>query len=324
MYYATVLKAAVIENNCKKQIKNRLSLKKNKTDQILQIKSPENALPVVFDSPHSGRIYPPDYNFSCDFKALERIEDRYVDELFDQAPAYGASLLCALFPRTYLDVNRAIDDIDDLLLDAPWPTDQFGPIKPTSRSDAGIGLISRLIRPGIPIYNHALTPEAIIQRIKSCYVPYYAALEHLLEEAAYKYGQFWHINCHSMPEGSAYPKRNLMLVGNMQKPSDIVLGDLDGQTCGRDFIFALRDFFRAQGLRVTVNDPFKGVELIRKYSQPTRGKNALQIEINRSLYMNEETGEKNAGFAQTKAMCTALIQFTTHFAKSKLTSIAAD
>ena len=291
---------------------------------VFSIHKPKKPLPVVFDSPHSGRTYPEDFNYACAREALERIEDRYVDDLFSAAPNYGAALLRAHFPRTYIDVNRARDDIDDLLLDEPWPSHLHGKTQASRRSDAGIGLISRLIKPGIPIYDRHLGAQEIMDRIITCYDPYHDALEKLLEEAYYNYGAFWHINCHSMPGASAYPRRTVMMVGSLPRPSDIVLGDLDGQTCGRDFLYTIRDFWKSRGLRVTINDPFKGVELIRRHAQPTRGKNSLQIEINRSLYMNEETGEKTRNYEVIKTHLDEMISLTCTFARSKLTNLAAD
>ncbi|PCK00361.1 MAG: N-formylglutamate amidohydrolase [Zetaproteobacteria bacterium] len=299
-------------------------MKKMVKPDIIALYSPENALPVIFDSPHSGTIYPENFKYDCDLQALKRIEDRYVDELFACVPDYNATLLCALFPRSYIDVNRAANDIDDTLFDGVWPKDTHGTIKPSARSNSGIGLITRLTKPGFPIYARKLTTEEIMNRIKTYYEPYHDTLRTILDTAYYNHGKFWHINCHSMPRKSAYPKRNIMLYGNLPKPSDIVLGDRDGQSCGRDFLYALRDFWQVKGYRVTINDPFKGVELISRYAQPTRGKNSIQIEINRALYMDEETGEKSQNFTKMKNDCTDMAQFCTTFARSKLTNIAAD
>lgn len=291
---------------------------------ILTLQSPENALPVIFDSPHSGHIYPDDFGYSCGFDILRMIEDRYVDELFSKAPAFGATLLTALFPRSYIDANRAIDDIDESLIKGKWPHHIHGAANPSIRSDSGIGLISRLARPGAPIYNRALSAEEIMGRIKNYYEPYHNTIRSELEKAHYIYGQFWHINCHSMPSSSAYPKYKTSLIGNAIKPSDIVLGDRDGQSCSRDFLYMMRDFWQEQGMIVTINDPFKGVELVSRYAQPTRGKNSLQIEINRALYMNEDTGEKSKDFDKIKNKCTDMIAHCTNFAQSHLNNLAAD
>jgi len=293
-------------------------------ENVLTLQKPENTLPVIFDSPHSGTIYPKDFDHICKRDDLKKIEDSYVDELFSSAPQYGATLLTALFPRSYIDPNRADDDIDETLLGQPWPYEKYGSIRPTSRSDSGIGLIYRLAKPGTAIYNHPLSTEEIMNRVKNYYEPYHDTLCTTLNEAYYAYGQFWHINCHSMPNSAAYPKRNITLSGDRQKPSDIVLSDHNGKTCNQDFIQHLKEFWQNKNFKVTINDPFKGAELIERYAQPTRGKNCVQIEINRALYMNEFTGEKSQNFSRIKGHCTDMIQHCTSFAKRNLNSLAAD
>ncbi len=188
---------------------------------VYAIDKPKNPLPVIFDSPHSGCIYPDNFNYACDFTLLKSAEDNYVEELFATATQHNATLLSALFPRSYIDVNRAKDDIDPQLLDKPWQ----GPANPTARSDAGIGLIRRLIRPGQPVYTRNLTQTEIENRITHYYHPYHTALEHLLDNAHYNYGQVWHINCHSMPNNTATPRNPIALAGNTRKPVDFCLGD---------------------------------------------------------------------------------------------------
>ena len=295
-----------------------------KQQQILDIARPKHPLPVVYDSPHSGTIWPAGFAVDCARDALHRIEDRYIDDLFAAAPTHDATLLRALFPRCYIDVNRARDDIDVHLLADVWPAEKYGPISPTPRSDAGIGLIPRLIRPGTPIYNHKIGAEEVMHRIMTCYDPYHAALKSLLEEAYYHFGQFWHINCHSMPSASAFPKTNITIMGGKAVPSDIVLGDRDGTTCSREFMAVLRDFWLSLGYRVTINDPFKGVELVQRYAQPTRGRNSVQIEFNRALFMDEETGEKSKNYAKLQEQIQRMMAFVSEYVQSKMTSLAAD
>ena len=299
-------------------------IKKTEKKNIYTLFKPENSLPVVFDSPHSGNIYPADFGYDCSLEDLKRIEDAYIDELFSDAPDYRIPLLCALFPRSYIDPNRARNDIDENIIEGSWPKEKFGEIMPSKRSDSGIGLISRIIKSGLPIYRRNLDPKEIMNRIRTYYEPYHNMLCALLENAYYNHGQFWHINLHSMPASSAYPKHNIKLENGRTKASDIVLGDLDGNTCNRDFIYGLKDFWNDHGYRVTINDPFKGVELISRYSQPTRGKNSVQLEVNRSLYMDEKTGYKNSNFDAFKDQCTDMSQFCAKFALKNLTQIAAD
>lgn len=290
---------------------------------VLSVLRPKtNPLPLVFDSPHSGTIYPKDFDHACNELTLARAEDTFVDELFEIAPERGAHMLLAHFPRSYIDVNRSADDIDMELLEESWKGDF--PINPTSRSDAGIGLIRRLVKPGTPVYNRSLTSEEIITRIEKYYRPYHNKLADLIEEAHYNFGQAWHINCHSMPNNSAYPKRPIALLGNESKPSDFVLGDRDGTTCDPAFTRALRDFIKSMGYTVTINDPFKGVELIDKYSNPTRGYHSIQIEINKTLYMNEETNKKHRGFDKLKSHIEEITTFIAKHIEQRLVPLAAD
>lgn len=293
---------------------------------VLSIQKPKTPLPLVFDSPHSGNIYPTDFNHACNQLTLACAEDTFVDDLFEAAPNHGAHLLLAHFPRSYIDVNRSHDDIDTELLNENWPGNSEAefPINPTSRSVAGIGLIRRLVRPGIPVYNRDLTCEEIIHRIEKYYRPYHNTLADLIESAHYNFGQAWHINCHSMPAASAYPKRAIGLIGNKPKQSDFVLGDRDGTTCDPAFTRALRDFIKDLGYTVTINDPFKGVELVEKYSNPANSYHSIQIEINKALYLNEETNEKNTNYEHLKSHITEITTFIAGHIESRLVNLAAD
>lgn len=295
-----------------------------KPDRTFTLENADAPLPLIIDSAHSGREYPADFRYACPLPDLARMEDRYVDDLFSAAPDHGAALLHARFARSYIDLNRAIDDIDPRLLADPWPHETHGMIRPTARSDSGIGLLCRLTRPGLPVYSRTLASAEIIHRIEHYYKPYHAALENFLDDAHYRFGAVWHISAHSMPAASAVPKRALKLAGREAAPSDFVLGDRDGTTCGREFVHAVRDYLRKQGFRVSINDPYKGVELIRRYAQPTRGRHSLQIEINRALFMDEETGDKNPFYLKTKEKIGELIDHCASFAKHDLQRTAAD
>jgi N-formylglutamate deformylase len=287
------------------------------------IDKPKTApLPIIFDSPHSGKHYPDDFNYACAFNDLQTAEDHYVDDLFSAAPNHGAHFLKANFPRSYIDPNRAHDDIDHALLDEDWS----GPFlaTPSVRGNAGIGLIRRLIRPGIPVYNRPLTSAEIMHRIENYYHPYHDALETLIKDAHYNFGQVWHINCHSMPNETAYPRRSPTLAGNQSQPVDFVLGDRDCTTCSNLFTRSLRELIKSMGYTVSINDPFKGVEIIRRHSSPARGMHSLQLEINKALYMNEETGKKTQNYKKLKTDIETIITFTADYALSHLDQIAAD
>ncbi len=289
-------------------------------DKVFTIAKPENPLPLIFDSPHSGAKYPEDFHYTCDFATLERAEDKHVDELFALAPNYGGTLLSALFPRSYIDPNRAETDIDPDLLIEPWPHES----SPTARSDAGIGLIRRLVRPGIPVYDHDLSIAEVKQRIEQYYRPYHEALQTLIDEAHYNFGQIWHINCHSMPSSSARPRQPIGLIGNQPKSVDFCLGDRDGTSCSKDFTHGLRDFIKSMGYSVTINDPFKGVELVARHAEPARGRHSLQLEINKALYMDEEKNQKSGDYEGLQTDIAKLIGFCADFVESQLVDLAAD
>ncbi len=287
---------------------------------VYSVCKPEKPSLVIFDSPHSGKDYPADFDYACDFNLLRQCEDEYVDDLFSGACDLGAGFLCAHFPRSYVDVNRAIDDIDPALLQACWQ----GDINPTVRSDAGIGLIRRLVTTDIPVYDHLLTQDAIQQRIDHYYTPYHDQLQSLLDQAYDYYGSVWHINCHSMPDETAKPRRSLGLIGKNRASADFVLGDRDATSCALFFTREVRDFIRRLGYRVTINDPFKGVELVARHGDPARGRHSLQIEVNKSLYMDETTSKKLKTYDKVKTDITRICEFICDLASRQSMPRAAD
>lgn len=288
---------------------------------VLELIAPENPLPLIFDSPHSGTNYPADFNYACDFSTLEKAEDKFVDDLFSAAPDHGACLLNALFPRSYLDANRAGDDIDPELFEGEWPFKDV-PINPSNRSYAGIGLIRRLLSPNTPVYDQKLSPKDILSRIKTFHIPYHDTLEQILNGAHHNYGQVWHINCHSMPSSAA--SKGAMSRINPYIQPDFVLGDRDGTSCDIKFTHAIRDHLKSKGYIVAINNPYKGVELVERYSAPASGRHSLQIEINRALYLDEDTYKKSKNYDALKADITELIAFCADYVQSNLVPIAAD
>lgn len=263
----------------------------------------------MLDSPHSGRVYPDDFGYACPFRWLEETEDRFVDEIFNAAPGLGLPLLSAQFPRCYIDANRAEDDIDPLLLSEPWPG-----AKPTARSALGVGLIRRLHKQNNPqpLYDRLLSHEEIHHRIESCYRPYHAALGALLDDTYAAFGTVFHLNCHSMPGLSG------------GSSTDIVLGDRDGTTCDPRLTRHAARLLKALGFRVAINRPYKGVELVRKFSDPARGYHSLQIELRRGLYMNEGSGEKIAGFYRLQRNMGEFLKQLIVFTKENAIDLAAD
>ena len=269
--------------------------------------------PLVFDSPHSGNIYPTDFKFSCPLEILHQAEDSFVDDLYAAAPDYGAILIAAEFPRSYIDVNRAPDDIDPQLLATSWP----GSTRPSEKSRVGMGLVRRICRPGMPVYDHKLTVREVQARIETYYLPYHAALKAAIDETVERFGAAWHINCHSMPSSG---------VGTSveRERTDFVLGNRDGVTCDTDFTQFVSSVLEQLGYTVRLNDPYKGVEIVRRYGKPDYGVNSLQIEVNRRLYMYEETIEPNAGYDDLKNDLTKLIAAMRDYAHDRLLSAAAD
>lgn len=275
------------------------------------------AAPVVFDSPHSGSHYPPDFETIAPMDRLRRAEDMFVDELFGAAPSHGAALLCALFARAYIDANRSPDDIDQRLIDGRWP----GPVNATDKSRLGHGLIWRLCPPDMPIYDRKLTAHEVQARIETFHRPYHRALDYVLGRLQGRFGVVYHINCHSMPSVSA------PVVARGDGPrgrADFVLGDRDGTSCSQGFTALVRDSLGAMGYAVALNDPYKGVELVRAHSDPHGGRNSLQIEINRALYMDEDTFEKTARFEPLKADLGRLIETICEFAAGGRAAEAAE
>ena len=268
------------------------------------------AVPLVCDSPHSGTWYPADYAHAVPRELLRRGEDTHVEALWEAVPRHGGTLLHAHFPRTYIDANRTLEDLDPDLLAEPWPE----PLAPSEKSRLGYGLVWRNIRAGMPIYDRPLRVAEVKHRIDTCYLPYHAALADTIEQAAQRFGAVWHLNLHSMPN-DAYQRLQIAT----DKPlADFVLGDRDGSTCEPAFVDLVERDLRARGYTVARNDPYKGVQLIARIGQPARRRHSLQIEIRRPIYMDEATRERNAGFAQVQEDLTALAATLAAYVKAQV------
>jgi N-formylglutamate deformylase len=257
----------------------------------------QGALPIVIDSPHSGTDYPADFGYSAPFELLRGGEDLYVDRLYAHAPDFGATFVAANFPRAYIDPNRLLADIDEALLDAPWP----GEVATGAKTKLGIGLIWRLLGE-VPIYQRKLSVAEVQGRIERCYRPYHAALDQAIAGAYANFGAVWHLNVHSMPD-DAYAR-----LGLPDKPlADFVLGDLDGRTAGAEVVALIEGVLREQGYSVARNDPFKGVEIIARNGRPAEARHSLQIEIKRSCYADVERHQPNAGFKRMQRALDAML-----------------
>ena len=256
-------------------------------------------VPLVLDSPHSGTEYPDDFRAAVPLEALRQAEDSFVHELYAGAPAIGATLVAARFPRSYIDPNRSLLDIDLSLIDGKWP----GPTAASRKTELGIGLIWRILDSGEPIYARKLSVEEVKNRIVTYHQPYQKAVKDALDHAHAHFGAVWHLNCHSMPAVSG----RISEEGPGKRRADFVLGDRDGTTCDGEFTARVAGVLKKMGYDVKINDPYKGVELVRAFSDPKAGRHSLQIEVNRRLYMDEKTRARSSSFAELKANLDRLL-----------------
>lgn len=260
---------------------------------VFEVLSPKQQMgPVVFASPHSGADYPQSFIDSSrlDPLALRKSEDSFVDELFAAAPDMGAPLLRARFPRAFIDVNREPFELDPQMF-----ADQLPPYVNTRspRVAAGLGTIARVVCSGGEIYNCKLHFDEALGRVNTFYRPYHAALNRLVERTRRQFGHCLLIDCHSMPSvaGPTDSDRGHRRV-------DIVLGDCYGASCDRRLSDLVRRSLCARGYMVRRNVPYAGAFTTRNYGAPQLHVHALQIEINRALYMNEDTFKKTPGFTK--------------------------
>ena len=284
---------------------------------VYRLETPKDGhSPVVLDSPHSGSIYPDHFDTTVPLKALRRAEDMYVDDLVGDGPTHGATLLSALYPRSFIDPNRGIADLDRDLLAEPWPD----PVRPSEKARLGHGLIWRVCPPDFPMYGRRLPIAEVRRRIDMYWQPYHDVLQRCVDEAQARFGMAWHINCHSMPSSSL--PRDSELLGF--RHADFVLGDRDGTTCNREFITIVSATLKGLGYRVRINDPYKGVEIVRRHGRPDIGRHSLQIEINRALYMNEDTFERTPYYAILKTHLSRLIEVIGDYALGEVGAKAAE
>lgn len=269
------------------------------------------ALPLVLDSPHSGEHYPDDFDHVPPRAIVRQAEDTHVARLYRAATGAGATLIEATFPRAYIDVNRSLVDLDALLLADDWPD----PVTPSRKTAQGIGLVWRIARGGAPMYDRKLTAAEVRGRIDRWYRPYHAALATELDTLHRAFGAVWHLNCHSMP---AVGDANADDPGRVR--ADFVLGDRDGTTCAPAFTSLVAETVRGMGYTVAVNDPYKGVELVRRHGRPAERRHSLQIEIKRTLYMDEDSLEPNAGYARLERDLARLMDVVAGFVADRAAS----
>ena len=260
----------------------------------------QQTLPLVLSSPHSGDRYPSAFLAASrlDPLMLRRSEDSFVEELFGFVPGLGAPLLRALFPRAYVDANREAFELDPAMFEDQLP-DYANTRSP--RVAAGLGTIPRIVANGAEIYRRKLAFADALERLREHYWPYHEALSGLVETTRSQFGYCLLIDCHSMPS----TKKN----GTRQAPPriDVVLGDFHGSTCANVVAETAARTLAALGYRVVRNRPYAGGHVTRHYGRPARGIHALQVEINRGLYMDEWQIRRGSSMARVASDMQHLI-----------------
>ena len=266
-------------------------------------------LPLVVASPHSGSDYPPEFVAASrlDPQALRRSEDAFVDEIFAAAPSLGAPLLAARFPRAYLDVNREAWELDPAMFADALP-DYVNCRSPRVRM--GLGTIARVVASGEEIYSGKLSFADAKERVDSLYRPYHTALARLIEETASQFGFCLIVDCHSMPSGASGVGRDC---------ADVVLGDCHGASCAPQLVEAARCYLSRRGFAVALNAPYAGGFTTGHYGRPRHRLHALQIEINRAIYMEEHSYRRRAGFNELREAMAGLIGWLGSAAREHLT-----
>lgn len=269
------------------------------SNRAYEILAPSGALScVVFASPHSGRDYGASFigTSVLNRHAIRSSEDAFVDQLFESAPEYGAPLLKALAPRAYVDLNRARGELDPALIEGA------ARLTHNPRVASGLGVIPRVVANGRAIYRGKITMEEAQQRIEAYWVPYHATLQALLDRALDRHGQAVLIDCHSMPHEAI----DGVARSGMTRP-DVVLGDRFGAAASGDVMDRVEAAFVGQGFAVTRNTPFAGAYVTQTYGRPSQGQHAVQVEIDRALYMDERTVKPNAQFETVRAALKAVV-----------------
>jgi N-formylglutamate amidohydrolase len=264
----------------------RSSILAELTPPYTLLKPAEQLAPVVFCSPHSGRVYPKAFLEASrlDPHTLRKSEDCFVDQLFEPVVALGAPLIAARFPRAYLDVNREPYELDPELFQGRLPT--FANTQ-SARVVGGLGTIARIVADAEEIYRERLPIGTAFERIERLYAPFHSALAGLLESTRKRFGAAILIDCHSMPSAS---------MGQLGGRPHFVLGDRFGASCDAKLTRFIRETLQRAGFEVHVNRPYAGGFITEHYGSPGQGVHALQLEINRALYLDEVNLSRNKDF----------------------------
>ena len=263
---------------------------------IITLEGPESPdVPLILDSPHSGSDYPADFDPLPPMRQVRQAEDLCVDRLFGVAPELGVPLFKALFPRIYVDVNRARDDIDPATVAGALPF----VLAPSAKARLGKGVIWMDAPPPpalAPLYGGPLAAEIVTARLENYWAPYRTRLAELIAAIRQRHGRAYYIDCHSMQSVSTAMHEE----GPGVRRADIVLGDRRGASCSPEFTATAAQLLDAEGFAVAINEPYQGADLVRAHGAPAEGVHALQIEVRRDLYMDEDALTLTESFGATQ------------------------
>ena len=256
-------------------------------------------IPVIFASPHSGRVYPAELVAAArlDPLSLRRSEDSFVDELFAAAPDYGAPLLAATFPRAWCDANREPWELDPAMFVDKLPS---WANTTSARVGAGLGTIARIVASGEAIYRHKLTFADAERRVRGCWQPFHETLGELIAATRAQFGMCLLIDCHSMPTHGHVTRSG-------SRQAEFVVGDAHGNACAPRITQLVEGLLSGLGYSVRRNDPYAGGYITRHYGRPREGVHALQIEIARELYMDEGRIERLPNFPAVQQEMTRFV-----------------
>jgi N-formylglutamate amidohydrolase len=270
---------------------------------------------VIFASPHSGRDYTDAFLRLAvlDAATIRSSEDAFVDLLYADAPKFGAPLLTANAPRAYLDLNRGPDEMDAALIAGVHRVSQ------NPRVASGLGIVPRVVANGRPIYAGKLTLEEAHTRVANYWRPYHDTLQTLIDQSHGSFGEAILIDCHSMPH-EAMDNINAPGIGR----PEVVLGDRFGAAASPAVVERVEAAFAAAGFRVARNMPFAGAYIAQHYGRPSRRQHAVQIEVDRALYMDETTLELSSGFDDLRAALNGVMKEIADIGRGTQASLAAE
>lgn len=269
-------------------------------DECYILKEPEvQTTSMVFNSPHSGRSYSESFlkNSLLKKPEIRASEDAYVDDLFSSVTEFGAPLLTAVAPRAFVDLNRQADELDSAIIQGVNKNIL------NSRVLSGLGVIPRIVSKGNNIQSGKMTIEQANLRLDKSYFPYHYKLKKLLDQTKLEFGKVILIDCHSMPMRSTHSLRS-----SDGKSPNIVLGNRFGSSCSSDIMEQIKNSFEDAGFRVSQNIPFSGAYILKNYGRPLINQHAIQIEIDRGLYLNEKLVEKSDKYYDLKYKLKTVIR----------------